>query len=161
MRKQDRLRLCLLSLGFALALAACATSRWPDEPGKPVTVSQATNVEVADQFLTTLTAARSAHGLSEPVVTPRNQTDIRHFADDLQAGRASAPGAQRAIEAWGRTAYQGPVESWLLDCTGGRTPEIPSKLLSEPSAVISYAAAQFRPSSAPVDQCALLVVARR
>ncbi len=37
---------------FALALAACATSRWPDEPGKPVTVSQAANVEAADQFLT-------------------------------------------------------------------------------------------------------------
>ncbi len=94
-------------------------------------------------------------------MTPRNQTDIRNFADDLQAGRTSAPGAQRAIEAWGAKAYQGHVESWLLDCTGGRAPELPPKLVEEPSAVVSYAAAQFRPTSAAVDQCAVLVVARR
>jgi hypothetical protein len=144
-----------------MALAACATSRWPDEPGKPVTVSQAANVEVADQFMTALTAARRARGLPEPVVTPRNQGDIRNFADDLQAGRTSAPGAQRAIEAWGEKAYQGRVESWLLDCTGGRTLELPPKLIEEPSAVVSYAAAQFRPASSSADQCAVLVVAHR
>ncbi|HSS38177.1 MAG TPA: hypothetical protein VLT58_05360 [Polyangia bacterium] len=144
-----------------MALAACATSRWPDEPGKPVTVSQAANVEAADQFLTALTAARSARGLPEPVVTPRNQSDVRHFAEDLQAGRASAPAAQRAIEAWGRAKYEGPVESWLIDCTGGRALELPEKLVSEPSAVMAFAAAQFRPASAAADQCAVLVVARR
>ncbi|MES1209488.1 MAG: hypothetical protein ABUS79_26415 [Pseudomonadota bacterium] len=161
MRKANRLRVALPGITLALALAGCATSRWPDEPGKPVIVSQATNVEIADQFLTALTAARSARGLPEPVVTPRTQTDIRRLAEDLQAGRASAPGAQRAIEAWGRTAYQGPVESWLLDCTAGKTPEIPDKLISESSAVIAYAAAQFRPTSAAADQCAVVVVARR
>ncbi|HVV15771.1 MAG TPA: hypothetical protein VHH90_01105 [Polyangia bacterium] len=144
-----------------MLLSACATSRWADEPGKPVTVSQAANVEIDDQFLAALTAGRQARGLPEPVVTPRNQSEIRHFAEDLQAARISAPGAQRAIEAWGRATYEGPVESWLVDCTGGRTPEIPPKLLSEPSAVVSYAAAQFRPNSAAADQCALLVVARR
>lgn len=146
---------------FALALAACATSRWPDEPGKPVTVSQTANVDVADQFFSALTEARHARGLPEPIVTPRTQSEIRNFADDLQAGRTSAPGAQRAIEAWGRVAYHGPVESWLLDCTGGRKVEIPPKLIEQPSAVVAYAAAQFRPASAPVDQCAVLVVARR
>ncbi|HVV17062.1 MAG TPA: hypothetical protein VHH90_07645 [Polyangia bacterium] len=161
MRKPSSLRRGLPCFTFALALAACATSRWPDEPGKPVTVSQAANVDVADQFFSALTAARRAHGLSEPIVTPRNQSDIRNFAEDLQAGRTSAPGAQRAIEAWGRVAYHGPVESWLLDCTGGRAVDLPPKLIEEPSAVLAYAAAQFRPASAPVDQCAVLVVARR
>ncbi len=161
MRKPNCSGLGLATVGFALALAACATSRWPDEPGKPVTAGQAPNVEVADQFLTALTAARTARGLPEPIVTPRNQTEVRRFAADLQEGRVSAPGAQRAIEAWGRTAYEGPVESWLVDCTGGRMLELPEKLVSKPSAVMAYAAAQFRPASAATDQCAVLVVARR
>ena len=99
MRKPNYFRRGLPGVTFALALAACATSRWPDKPGKPVIVSQAANVEAPTSSSTALTAARRARGLPEPVVTPRNQTDIRNFADDLQAGRASAPGAQRAIEA--------------------------------------------------------------
>ncbi|HVT06250.1 MAG TPA: hypothetical protein VHO67_02275 [Polyangia bacterium] len=161
LRKSNCLRRGLPCFTLALALAGCATSRWPDEPGKPVSVSQAANVDAADQFFSALTEARHARGLPEPIVSPRTQTEIRTFADDLQAGRTSAPGAQRAIEAWGQKAYQGHVESWLLDCTGGRKVELPPKLIEEPSAVVAYAAAQFRPASAPVDQCAVLVVARR
>jgi hypothetical protein len=161
LRNPNCLRGGLGCLTVALALAACATSRWPDEPGKPVTVGQAANVDVGDQFLSALTAARQARGLPEPVLTPRNQSEIRIFAEDLQAGRTSAPGAQRAIESWGQKAYQGRVESWLLDCTGGRALEIPPKLIEEPVAVVSYATAQFRPASAAVDQCVVLVVGPR
>jgi hypothetical protein len=148
------------TLAFALALGGCASSRWADEPGKPVTTSQVGNVDAGDQFLTALAAARRARGLPEPVVTPRYQSEIRNFADDLQAGRTSAPGAQRAAQAWGRVAYQGPVDSWLVDCTPGQRQQIPAALLDSPSVVVSYAAAQFRPASAAADQCAVLVVAR-
>jgi len=154
-------RRALLTAALGLTVGACASSRWPDEPGKPVTVSMMTNVDAGEQFLNALAAARQQRGLSAPIVTPGYQSGIRNFGEDLQAGRTSAPGAQRAIEAWGRVTYQAPVQAWLLDCTGGRTPEVPEALIEAPSAVVSYTAAQFRPASATTDQCAVLVVGRR
>jgi hypothetical protein len=145
--------------GVCLVLVlACASTPWPDEPGLPVAVGLAANVDAGDSFLTALTAARRAQSLPPPLVTPRYQSEIRSFAQDLQAGRTSAAGAKRAIESWGRVAYQRPVASWLLDCSGP-SPLIPTALAELPSAVVSYAAAHFRPRSLPRDQCAILVVA--
>jgi hypothetical protein len=143
---------------LALALGAgCATTHWADEPGRSVPLSLAANEEMGDQFLNALTAARSANGLPAPVITPRYQSEIRNFAEDLQSGKTSAAGAQRAITAWGRNAFQSRVVAWALDC-GGPKPEIPDALATTPSAVVSYAAAYFRPQSSPADQCAVLVI---
>ncbi len=152
------IRPALIAGGLALALASgCATSRWADEPGKAVPVSRAANEEVADQFLNALTAARQANGLPAPVVTPRYQSEIRNFAEDLQSGKTSAPGAQRAIRSWGRAAFQTSVAAWALDCTASPQ-SIPEALVRVPAAVVSYAAAHFQPQSAASEQCAVLVI---
>ena len=93
-------------------------------------------------------------------MTPRYQSEIRTFAEDLQAGRTSAAGARRAIESWGRAAYQRPVDSWLARLRLGPAAADPGGARrAAPSAVVSYAAAHFRPRSLPRDQCAVLVVA--
>jgi hypothetical protein len=145
--------------GVSLALAlSCASTPWPDEPGVPVELGRAANVEAGDSFLSALTAAREARGLAPPLVTPRYQSEIRTFADDLQAGKTSAAGARRAIEGWGRVAYQHSVESWLVDCTKG-TPQVPPALGELSSAVMTYAGAHFRPRSMAADQCVVLIVA--
>ena len=93
------------------------------------------------------------------MVTPRYQSEIRNFAEDLQAGKTSAAGARQAIERWGRVAYQRPVASWVIDCGAGQPPQIPSALAELPVAVVSYAAGHFRPRSLAAEQCAVLVVA--
>ena len=153
-----RLALRFAGLGLALSLS-CASTPWPDEPGLPVAVGLAANVDAGDSVLTALTAARATRSLPAPLVTPRYQSEIRNFAEDLQAGKTSAAGAQRAIERWGRAAYQRPVASWVIDCGSGQPPQIPSALAELPVAVISYAAAHFRPRSLAAEQCAVLVVA--
>ncbi len=140
-------------------MLSCASTPWPDEPGLPVAVGMAANVDADDAFLAALTAARAARGLPAPLVTPHYQSEIRNFADDLQAGKTSAAGAQRAIETWGRLAYQRPVATWLVDCGTGLQPRIPAALAALPVAVVSYAAAHFRPRSLATDQCAILVAA--
>jgi hypothetical protein len=145
----------------ALAAGACATTPWPDELGKPVPVSLSGNVETGDQFLDALTSARQKRGLPAPDVPPRYQAEIRKFAEDLQEGRTSAAGALRAIRIWGQAVYEGPVDAWVLDCGGGHPPQLPEPLVGTPAAVISYAAARFRPASLATDQCGLLVVARK
>lgn len=142
-----------------LATSGCATTPWPDEPGVQVALSQAQNVQAADTFLATLTARRRAARLPAPVVTPRYQSEIRVFAEDLQAGKMSAPTALKTIERWGKVAYQRNVGAWLLDCAAGPNMKIPDDLVEMPSAVISYAAAHFHPVSMSKDQCAILVVA--
>jgi len=147
---------CIVGAGLTLA---CVTLPWPDEPGIPVVVSQAANVDTGDTFLAMLTEKRRAAGRSAPLVTPRYQTDIRSFAADLQIGKASAASVRRAIESWGRAAYQRDVEPWVIDCAAGAEMQIPAQLIELPSAVISYAAARFRPRSMARDQCAILVVA--
>ena len=153
-----RLALRFGGVGLALALS-CASTPWPDEPGLPVAVGLAANVDAGDSFLTALTAARATRNLPAPLVTPHYQSEIRNFAEDLQAGKTSAAGARRAIESWGRVAYQRPVASWLIDCGPASTPQIPSALAELPIAVVSYAAGHFRPRSMAADQCAVLVVA--
>jgi hypothetical protein len=145
--------------GACLALSfACASSPWPDEPGVPVALGRAANVDAGDSFLSALTASRQAHGLPAPMITPSYQAEIRTFAEDLQSGKTSAAGAQRAIEAWGGTTYHHAVKSWLADCGKG-APQIPPALDEMPTAVVSYAAAHFRPRSLGADQCVVLVVA--
>ena len=74
----------------AAAVAGCAGHPWPDEPGVPVALSRAANGQADDAFLTRLTADRRAANLPAPLVTPRHQTDIRAFAEDLQAGKLTA-----------------------------------------------------------------------
>ncbi len=153
------IRPALMAAGLAVVFGSgCATSRWADEPGKAVPVSLAANQEMGDQFLNALTAAREANGLPAPVVTPRYQSEIRNFAQDLQAGKTSVPRAQRAITTWGRAAFQTPVTAWALDCAGPQ-PELPEALVKIPTAVVSYAAARFQPQSAAGEQCAVLVIA--
>ena len=154
------MRLASRFAGFGLALSlSCASTPWPDEPGLPVAVGLAANVDAGDTFLTALTAARAARSLPAPMVTPRYQSEIRNFAEDLQAGKTSAAGARQATERWGRVAYQRQVASWVVDCGPGQPPQIPSALAELPVAVVSYAAAHFRPRSLAADQCAVLVVA--
>jgi len=93
------------------------------------------------------------------VVAPRYQSDIRVFAEDLQAGKVSADGALKAAEQWGQAVYGGPVKSFLIDCGPGPAMELPDALVDLPAPVMSYAAAHFRPRSLARDQCAVVVVA--
>jgi hypothetical protein len=159
-QRQTPLRFVIVAL--AASAGACATSRWPDEPGKPVPASLAENVEIGDQFLNALTAARQQKGLSAPVTVPQYQDDLRAFASDLQSGKTSAPGAQRALQAWGETKFHARVDSWLIDCSPGHQLELPDALVSaDATIVVAYAAAHFHPNSAQADQCAVLVAARR
>jgi hypothetical protein len=51
------------------------------------------------------------------------------------------------------------VASFVVDCAAPGGMELPSRLVEMPSAVISYAAAHFRPRSLGRDQCAVVVVA--
>ena len=146
-------------LGLALFAFSCASTPWPDEPGVPVTLGMAANVEASESFLAAVTAARAANNLEPPIVTPRYQDDIRNFSQDLQTGKTSAEGARRAIQAWGEAAFHRKVKAWVLDCAAGRNMPIPSGLSEMPTAVISYAAAHFRPRSMAADQCAVLVIA--
>jgi hypothetical protein len=157
---EDTSRLAALAaVCLTLALSpSCATTPWPDEPGVPVALGRAANVEAGDSFLAALTAMRQAGNLPAPLVTPSYQSEIRTFAEDLQAGKTSAAGARRAIESWGKAAYHRAVESWLVDCSNA-APKVPSKLGELPAAVVSYAAAHFRPRSLANDQCVVLVVA--
>jgi hypothetical protein len=155
-------RLCAFVLRafvlFAL-VAGCGGLPWPDEPGIPVALSRAANVQAEDAFIAKLTAERRGANLPAPVVTPRHQDDIRAVAEDLQAGKLTAGEAQRAADRWGRAVYQRPVMTWVLDCAAGEGMKIPRALVDRPSAVLSYAAAHFRPRSRANEQCAVLVVA--
>jgi hypothetical protein len=140
-------------------LAGCAGLPWPDEPGVAVTLSRAANVQSGDAFFSKLTAERRAANLSPPVLTPQYQDGIRNFAEDLQAGKLTAGEAQRAIDRWGRASHQRPISTWMLDCAAGESMKVPRALVDRPSAVLSYAAAHFRPRSLANEQCAVLVVA--
>ena len=152
------IRAVLLSTAVAFA-AGCAATPWPDEPGVPVALSRAANVQAGDTFIAKLTAERRASNLPPPVLTPRNQDGIQPFAEDLQAGKLTAAETLRAIDRWGRAAYQRPVAAWLVDCAAGDGMKLPHGLVDRPSAVVSYAAAHFRPRSLAGEQCAVLVVA--
>lgn len=158
----SRIRSIVLSaIAFTCAAVApgCAGHPWPDEPGVPVALSRASNVQADDAFLTRLAADRRAANLPAPLVTPSHQTDIRAFAEDLQAGKLTASEARSAIDRWGQAAYQRPVAVWLIDCAAGETMKLPGALVNRPSAVVSFASAHFRPRSLAADQCAVLVVA--
>lgn len=157
-RKKSFSRFVWGAAGACLALSlGCASSPWPDEPGVPVALGRAANVEANDSFLTALTTSRQARGLPAPLVTPSYQSEINTFAEDLQSGKTSVAGARRAIEAWGGLTYHHTVETWLVDCAKGAL-QIPSVLGELPTAVVSYAAAHFRPRSLAADQCVVLVV---
>jgi hypothetical protein len=151
----------ILVAGCALGIVSfgCASLPWPDEPGVPVALSRTANMQVEDAFLAQLTKDRQAMNLAPPITSPQNQDGIRVFAEDLQAGKISAPEAQRSIERWGRAAYRRAVSTWFIDCTAGDAMKVPRALADRPAAVVSFAAAHFRPRSRASDQCAVLVVA--
>ena len=88
---------CLVS-----GAVACAATSWPDEPGIPVALTHAENLNAAESFLTALTARRKTANLSAPLVTPAYQSGIRVIAEDLQAGKVSAKQALASIETWGK-----------------------------------------------------------
>jgi hypothetical protein len=124
-----------------------------------VALVQSDNVQAGDAFLDALAARRRSLNLPAPIVTPRYQAEIRVIAEDLQAGKTSAVGARQAAQTWGHAAYGQDVQSFVLECPAPGATELPSRLVEMPSAVISYAAAHFRPRSAGRDQCAVVVVA--
>jgi hypothetical protein len=155
---------CLLPIvvftwALAGAVSGCASVPWPDEPGVPVTVSRAANLQSEDQFIARLTAARQAMNLPPPITVAQNQEGIRVFAEDLQSAKLSAPAAQRALEKWGQASYHRTVDAWIIDCAAGDAMKLPGALVDRPAAVVSFAAAHFRPRSSASDQCAVLVVA--
>lgn len=141
-----------------VGLTACATVPWPDEPGLPVPPSRVADVNAEEAFLATLDSARRAANLASAVVTPRFQTEIRSFADQLEAGEISAKAARTLVAKWGRVAYQRDVDAWALPCGPAGQMQLPKELVTAPAAVVSYAAAHFRPRSMTTDQCAILVV---
>lgn len=143
----------------ALAGAGCASVPWPDEPGRPVEPSRAANLQAADQFFDALTARRRAANLPPPVVAGRLQLHFERIAEALQRGDLSAAAARREALRWGRETYKRDVDAWLVDCTAGAATAFPSLLLDRPIAVISFAAARFRPRSLSADQCAVIVLA--
>jgi hypothetical protein len=137
----------------------CSHARWPDEPGVPVELSLSQNADASDSFLVALTSRRHAANLPSPVSVPRYQDEIRAYAGDLQTGKISAAEAEREISIWGRARYAAEVRSYVLDCSARANMPIPRPLVELPTAVISYAPAQFRPRSMADVQCAILLVA--
>ena len=159
-RGHDRLLpIVVVTCALAGVAAGCASVPWPDEPGIPVAVSRAANLQSEDQFVARLTTERQAMNLPPPITAAQNQEAIRVFAEDLQAAKLSAPAAQRAIEKWGQATYHRTVSAWLIDCAVGGAMKLPGALVDRPAAVVSFAAAHFRPRSSASDQCAVLVVA--
>src|SRR3954469_8331762 len=97
--QQGNARLCAGVLSAAMVFTAgCARSPWPDEPGVPVALSRAANVQAGDTFVAKLTAERRAASLPPPVLTPDHQDGIRAFAEDLQAGKLTPAEAHGAID---------------------------------------------------------------
>jgi hypothetical protein len=147
-----------IATGACLTLSlACASTPWPDEPGVPVALARAANVDAADSFLSALTTARQKQGLPAPMVAPQHQSEMTILAEDLQSGKTSVEGARQAIEAWGSATFHHAVDTWLVDCANG-APRIPPALGERPTIVVSFAAAHFRPRSMAADQCVVLVV---
>jgi hypothetical protein len=152
-------RYLLAALAGGAVAASCSHSPWPDEPGVPVELARAENVNVGDGFLETLTNRRRAANRSAPIVAPRYQAEIQTFAEDLQAGKVSITGAERAIGKWARAAYRRDVTTFALDCSAGVNMPLPAELVEMPFVVISFAAVHFRPRSLPKPQCAILLTA--
>ncbi|MDB4982521.1 MAG: hypothetical protein JWM82_3273, partial [Myxococcales bacterium] len=146
-------------LGLATSLSlACAGAGWPDEPGVPVAPSYVRNGRAAAVFHETLVARRAGTTVPAPFLTDSLQRWLRPLAERLQAGEASVGKTLEMSKRWGRSAYHHDVDAWVLDCAKGRDMWLPSELVSGPTAVISYAAATFRPRSLPTEQCAIIVV---
>jgi hypothetical protein len=144
-----------------VALASCASTRWPDERGVPVPLSYAENATAGQAFLDALTAARAGTTLPTPTVMPSFEPQLRELAETLQRGECSAPAALAAVRRWGETASRRPFEAWLLDCGEGPPMNLPRGLTAPPAIAISYVASHFRPRTASAVQCAIVVVSAR
>jgi hypothetical protein len=147
-----RLLLCLA----ATLAASCSHTPWPDEPVIPVELARTLNIESGDMFFAALTNRRRATARAEPVIAPGHQTEINVFAEDLQTGKATVGGTERAVAKWARRAYRVDVRVFLLDCAAGSAMPLPEVLVDMPVVVMSYAAAHFRPRSLPTTQCAIV-----
>ncbi len=119
-------------------------------------MSRADNIDSEEAFLTALADRRRTTQRTEPVVAQRYQSEIRVFAEDLQTGKITVGGAERAVGTWARRAYGTRVEVFILDCAAGRTMQLPDRLIEMPVVVMAYAAAHFRPRSLANAQCAIL-----
>lgn len=148
----------LAILSFTVA-AACASARWPDEPGTPVAVSRAANLQAAEDFFETLTARRRQENQPPPVPVARLQPALEKVAEALQRGELSAGRARDEAERVARDFYKRDVEAWVLDCAAGGGMALPGALVSRATVAIGYAGAHFHPRSATADQCGLIVVA--
>jgi len=153
-----RLRRRAPSLLGALLALACSHRPWPDEPGIPIELRRADNVEAGETFLSTVANRRRADNRTEPIVAPLYQEAIRPFAEDLQTGKTSVGAVERDVEAWARRAYRRDVKTFVLDCSAGSAMPLPPLMVETPSLVIAYAAAHFRPRSLPNAQCAIVAV---
>ncbi len=140
------------------ALTVSAGIPWPDEPGIPVELGRADNVNAEEAFSAAMVARRRATNLPELTVASGRQGEIRALAEALQAGKISALGAREEAIKWGRSSYGREVKAYLVDCAAGAGMSIPEALAKVPGAAIAYAAAHFRPRSFASTQCALLVV---
>jgi hypothetical protein len=145
-------------LVLAIASAGCATVRWPDEPGVPVPGCHSRSIETTARFIERLTVARQQTMMPAPIETPSYQRSISKIAAALQDGVISVARAQDELERWGRAVYRGGVDALILDCADATAAALPASLVTPPTAVISYAAAYFRPRSLPSEQCVILVV---
>jgi hypothetical protein len=145
-------------MALVAGIVGCAGAGWPDEPGLPVPVSHVQNGRAAAVFHDALVARRAGKTVPEPLVTDSLQRWLRPIAERLQSGDASVGATLKMCRRWGRSAYHHDVDAWVLDCAQGRDMWLPPELTTRPTAVISYAAATFRPRSLPNDQCAIVVV---
>jgi hypothetical protein len=122
-------------------------------------VSHARNARAGDDFVRALTAKRAGRAVPAPLVNARYQAALRQVAVKLQDGTISAERARQAADEWGQRVYHGAARTWVLDCAKGADLPLPPELLASPTAVLTYAPAEFRPRSFTRDQCAIVVVA--
>ena len=137
----------------------CSHSNWPEEPGVPVELVRSANIDSGDAFWNGLVAQRRAAGLNDPMLGPRYQEGIEKLAEEVQMGKLSVAQAERAVDAWARSAYHRDITTYALDCAAGRAMPVPSVLARAPFVAMAYAAAHFRPRSSAANRCVILAAA--
>jgi hypothetical protein len=142
-----------------LPLLGCAGVEWPDQPGTPVPLSRADNVEASDTFLKVVTERRQADGLSQPIVIVKLQSQMAEAILAVQDGRLSPQDAIRNTDMWGATILGGDVDTWLIDCSSGSKMKVPRALLKTETLSLTFSAGYVRLPGATENMCAVLVMA--